>query len=183
MQSRAENRRDFLKQSGVALAATAVSWNASSYASILGANDRVKVGVIGCGDRMKSSLIPAFQEHSKELNFEFVAVSDIWNRRREEGAAFIQKLSGNSIAAVRNNDELYARKDIDAVLVATADFQHALHGVEAVKAGRDAYVEKPTAHTMDDARKFRAAVGPSAVRPRVTRRQPNTFSRASSATS
>jgi predicted dehydrogenase len=47
---------------------------------------------------------------------------------------------------------------VDAVLVATADFQHALHGVEAVNAGRDAYVEKPTAHTMDDARKFRAAV-------------------------
>ena len=46
-----------------------------------GANDRVKVGVIGCGDRMKASLIPAFQEHAKELNFEFVAVSDLWNRR------------------------------------------------------------------------------------------------------
>ena len=59
---------------------------------------------------------------------------------------------------VRNNDELYARKDVDAVLIATADFQHALHGIEAVEAGRDAYVEKPTAHTMDDARKFLAAV-------------------------
>lgn len=152
------NRREFLKTSGAALAATAVSWNASSYASILGANDRVKVGVIGCGDRMKSSLIPAFQEHAKEMNFEFVAVSDIWNRRREEGAAYIQKASGNTIAAVRNNDELYARKDVDAVLIATADFQHALHGVEAVNAGRDAYVEKPTAHTMEDARAFRAAV-------------------------
>ena len=152
------NRREFLKTSGAALAATAVSWNASSYASIVGANDRVKVGVIGCGDRMKSSLIPAFQEHAKEMNFEFVAVSDIWNRRREEGAAYVQKLNGNSIAAVRNNDELYARKDVDAVLIATADFQHALHGVEAVNAGRDAYVEKPTAHTMEDARLFRAAV-------------------------
>ena len=152
------NRREFLKVGGGALAATTLSWNASSYASILGANDRVKVGVIGCGDRMKSSLIPAFQEHAKELNFEFVAVSDLWDRRREEGAAYIQKLSGNSIAAVRNNDELYARKDVDAVLIATADFQHALHGVEAVNAGRDAYVEKPTAHTMDDARQFLAAV-------------------------
>ena len=152
------NRREFLKTSGVALAATAVSWNASSYASIVGANDRVKVGIIGCGDRMKASLIPAFQEHAKEMNFEFVAVSDIWNRRREEGAAYVQKLSGNPIAAVRNNDELYARKDVDAVLIATADFQHALHGVEAVNAGRDAYVEKPTAHTMEDARAFRAAV-------------------------
>jgi predicted dehydrogenase len=153
-----DNRREFLKAGGAVLAATAVSWNASSYARVLGSNDRVKVGVIGCGDRMKSSLIPAFLENAKEMNFEFVAVSDIWNRRREEGAAYIQKLSGNPIAAVRNNDELYTRKDVDAVLIATADFQHALHGVEAVEAGRDAYVEKPTAHTMDDARKFRAAV-------------------------
>ena len=153
------NRREFLKAGAVA--ATVMSLSAKSYASIIGANDRVKVGVIGCGDRMKSSLIPAFQEHAKELNFEFVAMSDIWNRRRDEGAAFIQKASGNPIAAMRNNDELYARKDVDAVLIATADFQHALHGVEAVKAGRDAYVEKPTAHTMTDARNFLAAVNNS----------------------
>src|SRR5580704_2788522 len=152
------DRREFLKMGGAALATTAVSWNATSYAAIVGANDRVKVGVIGCGDRMKGALIPAFLQHSKELNFEFVAVSDIWNRRREEGAAYVQKLSGSTIVPARNNEELYARKDVDAVLVATADFQHARHGVEAVNAGRDAYVEKPTAHTMEDARLFRAAV-------------------------
>jgi predicted dehydrogenase len=152
------NRREFVKAGSAALAATAVSWNASSYAAVLGANDRVRVAVVGCGDRMKGALIPAFFDHAKELNFQFVAVSDIWNRRREEGAAYIQKLSGSPVDAVRNNDELYARKDVDAVLIATADFQHALHGIEAVSAGRDAYVEKPTAHTMDDARKFLAAV-------------------------
>jgi predicted dehydrogenase len=152
------NRRDFLKTGTAALAATALASNSKSYASILGANDRVRVGVIGCGDRMRGALIPAFLQNSKDMNFQFVAVSDIWNRRREEGAAYMQKLSGDPIVPVRNNDELYARKDVDAVLIATADFQHALHGVEAVEAGRDAYVEKPTAHTMADARKFRAAV-------------------------
>jgi predicted dehydrogenase len=135
-----------------------VSWNAKSYAAIAGANDRVRVGVVGCGDRMKQSLIPAFLESAKEMNFEFVAISDLWNRRRDEGVGYIEKLSGAKVDAVRNNDELYARKDVDAVLVATADFQHALHGVEAVNAGRDAYVEKPTAHTMADAKAFRAAV-------------------------
>src|ERR1700761_8098957 len=151
------NRREFLKLG--AMAATAITTNARSYAAIPGANDRVRVGLIGPGDRAKSSLVPAFLDHAKEMNFEFVAVSDIWNRRREEGAAFIQKKCGGSnIAAVRNNDELYARRDVDAVIVATADFQHALHGVEAVQAGRDAYVEKPTAHTMEDAGAFRAAV-------------------------
>src|ERR1700678_4006112 len=153
-----KNRRDFLKIGSAALAATVVPWTATSYAAIVGASDLVRVALIGAGDRAKSALVPAFQEHTKELNFEFVAVSDIWNRRRDEGAAFIQKQCGTPIASVRNNDELYARKDIDAVIIATADFQHATHGVEAVRAGRDAYVEKPTAHTMEDARLFRAAV-------------------------
>jgi predicted dehydrogenase len=152
------NRRDFLKLGTATLATTAASWSARSYAAITGANDRVRVALIGAGDRAKSSLVPAFQDHAKELNFAFVAVSDIWNRRRDEGAAFIQKQCGSPIASVRNNDELYARKDVDAVIIATADFQHATHGIEAVQAGRDAYVEKPTAHTMEDARNFRAAV-------------------------
>jgi predicted dehydrogenase len=116
------------------------------------------VGVVGAGDRMKQGDLPAFQQSAKDLNFQIVAVSDIWSRRREEGAAFIEKLCGNTVETVRNNDELYARKDVDAVLVATADFQHAQHGIEAVNAGRDAYVEKPTANTMADARNFLAAV-------------------------
>ena len=156
------NRREFLKTGSAALAATAVagvtSWSAKSYAAIVGANDRVRVGIIGCGDRMKEGDLPAFQQNAKDMNFQIVAVSDIWSRRREEGAAFIEKLCGNPVDQVRNNDELYARKDVDAVIIATADFQHAYHGTEAVNAGRDAYVEKPTAHTMADARMFRAAV-------------------------
>jgi len=154
--SNAINRRQFIEKSVAAVAA--ISWPAASYARIVGANDRVRVGVIGCGDRMKASLIPAFLEHTQELNFEFAAVSDIWNRRRAEGVEYIEKLSGKRPDQVRNNDELYARKDVDAVIIATADFQHAFHGAEAVEAGRDAYVEKPTAHTMADARRILAAV-------------------------
>jgi predicted dehydrogenase len=125
---------------------------------VRGANDRVRVGIVGFSDRSKDALIPAFMKHAAELNFELVAVSDIWSRRREEGAAFIESLTGTRPALCRNNDELYDRKDVDAVIVATADFQHALHGVEAVRAGRDAYVEKPLANTMADARAIRKAV-------------------------
>src|SRR6202020_1503684 len=111
-----------MKTGSRALAATVVTWNARSYAAIVGANDRVRVGVVGCGDRMKQALIPAFLQHNQETNFQFVAVSDIWNRRREEGAAYIQKLGGGKVDPVRNNDELYSRKDVDAVPIATADF-------------------------------------------------------------
>ena len=84
------NRREFLKTGSAAVAATAVAWNARSYAAIVGANDRVRTAVVGCGDRMKGSLIPAFLEHAQEQNFQFVAISDLWSRRREDGVAYIE---------------------------------------------------------------------------------------------
>ncbi len=151
------SRRDFVKL-GAASLAVAATQSARSYAKIVGANDRVGVGIVGCGDRMLSGDLPSFAANQKDMNFQLVAVSDIWKLARERGAAAVEKVAGSKVDMVRNNDELYARNDIDAVLIATADFQHARHGIEAVKAGRDAYVEKPTAHRMDDARDFLAAV-------------------------
>lgn len=151
------SRRDFIKVTGVGAAGLALT-PASSYAAIQGANDRVRVGVVGYSDRFRGALLRSFLSQAKALNFEIVALSDIWSRRREDGAAHIEKLSGRRPELCRNNDELYDRKDVDAVIIATADFQHALHGVEAVRAGRDAYIEKPLANTMDDARAIRAAV-------------------------
>src|SRR5258708_2857941 len=152
------SRRDFMKTATLGAACVLIASRASSYASILGANDRVRVGIVGYSDRCRQALIPAFLLHAKELNFDFVAVSDTWNRRRDEGAESLSKLVGHEIGKARNNDELYDRKDVDAVIVATADFQHALHGAEAVRAGRDAYVEKPMANTMEDAKTIRKAV-------------------------
>jgi predicted dehydrogenase len=151
-------RREFLKAAGLGLTGAALGFTAKSYASIAGANDRVRVGIVGFSDRMRDALVPSFMEHAGALNFEMVAISDIWNRRRDEAVAHLKKLAGKALATARNNDELYARKDVDAVMVATADFQHAYHAIEAVKAGRDAYVEKPLAHTMEDARAVRKAV-------------------------
>lgn len=135
------SRRTFMKTATLGAAGMIVGSHAVSYARILGANDRVRVGIVGYSDRCRQSLIPAFLIHAKELNFDFVAVSDIWSRRRDEGAESLSKIVGHEIAKARNNDELYERKDVDAVIIATADFQHALHGVEAVGAGRDAYIE------------------------------------------
>jgi predicted dehydrogenase len=151
-------RRDFLKLAGAGVAGTALSAAASSYARIAGANDRVGVGIVGFSDRFRNSLAPSFSKSAGELNFEFVALSDIWNRRREEGAAFVAKLTNKQVASARNNEELYDNKDVQAVIIATADFQHATHGVDAIHAGRDAYIEKPLANVMEDARAIRAAV-------------------------
>jgi predicted dehydrogenase len=152
------SRRDFMKSATLSAAGVMIASRASSYTRILGANDRVRVGIVGYSDRCRQALIPSFLMHAQELNFDFVAVSDIWSRRRDEGAAALGKLLGHEIAKARNNEELYDRKDVDAVIIATADFQHALHGVEAVRAGCDAYVEKPMANTMEDAKAIRKAV-------------------------
>ena len=151
-------RREFMKIAGAGAAGLALARPAYSQSRIRGANDRVRVGIVGFSDRTKNDLLPAFMKHAAALNFEIVAVSDIWSRRREEGVARIQKLTGSKAAACRNNDELYDRNDVDAVIIATSDFQHALHGVEAMRAGRDAYIEKPLANTMADAKAIRAAV-------------------------
>ncbi|HEY2931569.1 MAG TPA: Gfo/Idh/MocA family oxidoreductase [Acidobacteriota bacterium] len=152
------SRRNFIRTMAAGAAGMAVTSRASSYARIVGANDRVRVGIVGFSDRFRSALLPAFLTHAGSLNFEFVAVSDIWSRRRNEAVDAVEKRTGKKIATARNNDELYDRKDIDAVIVATADFQHARHAVEAVRAGCDAYVEKPLANTMEDARLVLKAV-------------------------
>ena len=149
------SRRNFIKQGVKATAATyatTIGFSAKSYGNIIGANDRVRLGVVGFSDRFRGSHLPCFLNHSKELNFDIVAVSDIWKIRREEGTEFLQKTLGHSIRAARNNEELYAGKDIDGVFISTADFQHAIHATEAVKAGMDVYCEKPFAETMEDNR-------------------------------
>jgi predicted dehydrogenase len=154
------SRRDFIKVSAAGTAGIAISSRASSYARILGANDRVRVAFVGPGDRARDALIPSFLRLAGELNFEPVAVCDIWNKRRDEGADFVAQqadtlkvpIAGEQLAKARNTDELYSMKNVDAVIIATADFQHAYHCIEAVRAGKDVYVEKPFANIMSDAR-------------------------------
>jgi len=159
-----KSRRTFIKNSAIAAAGTyvgAMGFSAKSYGNIVGANDRVRVGVVGFSDRFKSALLPSFLKSNKELNFDIVGVSDIWNYRRELGKNHIQGLLGHDIKACINNDELYTMKDLDAVIVGTADFQHALHTIEAVNAGCDVYCEKPFAETMSDNRAALKAVNAS----------------------
>lgn len=149
------SRRYFIKQTTLAAAGTllaAKGISAKSYRNIIGANDRVRLGVVGFSDRFRQSHLPSFMQHYKELNFDIVAVSDIWKYRREEGQNYLKDKMAHDIIACRNNEELYAQKDIDGVFVSTADFEHALHAIQAVNAKCDVYCEKPFAETMEDNR-------------------------------
>ncbi|WP_336515934.1 Gfo/Idh/MocA family oxidoreductase [Pollutibacter soli] len=155
------SRRKFIGQAVKATAATylgSLAFSPKSYARILGANDRVGVGVVGYSDRFRSSLLPSFLNHYKDQNFDIIAVSDIWRLRREDAQAALRQKFDHDITACVNNDALYDLKNLDAVIISTADFQHALHCIEAVKAGKDVYVEKPFAETMADNRAALKAV-------------------------
>lgn len=151
-------RRDFLRTVGMGASALALGIPSFKSGRVLGANERIRVGIVGFSDRGKYSLFPALLHWAGELNFEVVALSDIWRLRREEGAAYFEQKTGRKILACRNNDELYESGIVDAVIISTADFQHARHTIEAVEAGCDVYVEKPFANTMEDARAALGAV-------------------------
>jgi len=148
-------RREFIQKT--ALGAAGLTLSSRSYSRVIGANDRVRVGIVGFSDRFRGSLAPQFLAQANELNFEIVAVSDLWSTRREEAVNYFKE-KGITIRTARNNDELYSEKDTDAVIISTADFQHALHLAEAVREGQDAYCEKPFAETMADAREALKAV-------------------------
>ncbi len=155
------SRRNFIKKSAVGAAGiTLGGLSARTYGNSLGANDKIRVGIVGFANRSRYSLIPAFLDNAADMNMEIVAVSDIWNKRREEAKRFFKE-KGIDIALARNNEELYEKHNLDAVIIATADFQHALHCKQAVEAGCDVYTEKPFAETMDDNKAALKAVNDS----------------------
>jgi len=143
------SRRDFCRGTAAGMAGILASGVAPSLYA-LGANDRIRVACVGYSDRFRGSLVKCFKHHNAELNFDLVAVADLWKKRLlEEAKPGLEKEMGHEIAAYRSDVELYEKaKDIDAVIISTADFQHAQHAVHAANAGKDAYCEKPIAEDM-----------------------------------
>ena len=149
------NRRQLLHHSslaGLGLLAARTLPTALGQTRASGANERIRIGLVGFSDRLSGALLPAYLAFEKEFNCEIVGVSDLWSLRRQQAEEWLTKRTGKTIPTFRNNEELYDKAKPDAVIISTADFQHPLHLIEAVKAGCDAYCEKPFAETMADAR-------------------------------
>lgn len=89
---------------------------------------------------------------SESSNAEITAVCDIWTMNLERGAKLVQDWWGRQPRKFRRFEDMLALEDLDGVIIATADFQHAKMLVQALKAGKDVYCEKPMANDLADAR-------------------------------
>jgi predicted dehydrogenase len=126
-------RRSFLITTGLtALASTRV----------FGANDKLRIGVIGAGERMRGLLNAA---DKTGLPYEIVAVSDVYGPHRD---AIKERSKGSATTHLDYHEVL--NKDIDAVIIAAPDHWHVKMATDALSAGKDAYLEKPVTHTIDE---------------------------------
>lgn len=149
------DRRTFMKQAtGTMLAA---GMDARSYARVMGANDRIRLAQLGCGGRSHGH-VHMVQMASQQIPVETVAVCDIWSLARERRAAQVKEAFRLDPQSYKYSEEMLAGKDIDGVMIATGDFQHAKLCAEVVRAGKDCYVEKPFANVLSEAKETRDAV-------------------------
>ena len=167
-------RRRFLKDPAGAAAGLGAlsSLTASSFADVLGANDRVRIGVIGTGGRamqLMDHLVPKPQDavqggiqqwKTKPVSgAHVVAVADVYEPHRNRAAA----KAGPKTAKFHDYRKLLEQKDVEAVIIAAPDHWHKQMLIDAVAVGKDVYVEKPVTHAPKKAprrsRPWRRAAG------------------------
>jgi predicted dehydrogenase len=135
-------RRDFLRKSAAGAAAASLFYSTFTIAneSVKGANQRIGMGCIGTGSRFMSQHLGSCLRLKQEGLVEPVAVCDVYAPRAQEAA---EKTGGK---IYRNFKDLLADPKVDAVCIATPDRHHAPQAIEAVRAGKDVYCEKPLTH-------------------------------------
>ena len=153
MSSGVINRRDFLKGSAGVGAVALVTHASAESGKTVAANDRIRLGLIGAGGR-GSYLGQTYRSIAEESGeCEIAAVCDVYEKRKRVAAA-LHKCQGYS-----DYREVLERKDLDAVIVATPDHWHSRIAIAAMESGKDVYLEKPMAHTIEEARQIVEAAG------------------------
>ena len=138
-------RRGFMAAS---VAASSVS--AARAGRVVGANDRIGIGIIGCGRR---NLLREVLEFQEQTNVEVRAVCDIWRQQRENAASDVRQASSTEPKQIEMYEDLLRLPEIDAVVIGTPDHQHCTQLIDATRASKDAYVEKPLAMSMKELRR------------------------------
>jgi predicted dehydrogenase len=147
------SRRGFLVASAAGLAA-------SSYAQTKGANERLKVGVIGCGGMAQGHMQTLMKNRDID-NVEIVTVCDLYQKRLDEAA----KLTGAK--PVADYRAILDDKSIDYVLIATPEHWHSKVTLDAAAAGKHIYCEKPMTRTIEQAKKVVAGVKEGQIKMQV----------------
>ena len=160
-------RREFLKHAatvgaGMVVVPTIVS------SSVFGANapsNRINIGAIGTGRISRDHDMPGVLKYD---NVRIIAAADVDAHRVAEAATYVENYYAkklgkpyNSFTTYENYQDLLANKDIDAVLISTPDHWHAKQAIDAVRAGKDVYLQKPTSLTIAEGRKMSDAVNAS----------------------
>lgn len=166
-----KTRRAFLKEAGTGIttvaalapiAKEAVAQTARKFVfapgRVIGANDRINVGFVGCGGRMGTHIRYLVQRTKEKGDVQLVAVNDIYDKRKQLAR---QATGVDEKAVYHDYRELCSRPDIDIVVIASPDHWHHLHTMAALKAGKDVYLEKPMTYTIEEAKEIAESVAAS----------------------
>ncbi len=153
-------RREFVAQAGKTAAVAGLALSAASAASaaqtvraaapaavsrrVIGANDKIRMALIGCGGMGRANL-DSFMGHS---DVEVIGVCDVDANHLNDAAAAVENKYGRKPAAVKDFRRILDMKDVDAVIIGTPDHWHALPMIHACEVGKDVYCEKPISHDI-----------------------------------
>jgi len=165
MESTNISRRKFVKgvassAVGIATFGSSLGMSAISYSRIIGANERINVGVIGCGG-MANAHMEALLNMKQSDNVEITAVCDVFTKRLDKAKELTQA------QAFKNYQEILKNKDIDYVLIATPEHWHYQMTLDAIDAGKHIYVEKPMTHTIEQAKDITEKIAVSKLKLQV----------------
>jgi predicted dehydrogenase len=142
-----DTRRSFLKKAVTGSLAITVgdkilSSGASSFRSIAGANEVIRVAVIGCNSR-GASMAGTF---ARQKNAEVIYICDVDDIAMQKGIKSVREVTGKEPKGVRDFRKILDDKDLNAVYIAAPDHWHAPASILSLKAGKHVYVEKPLSH-------------------------------------
>jgi predicted dehydrogenase len=141
------SRRDFVKDSTITAIGTGLALSSGPFAGkVLGANEKITVGVIGCGSQGRWNM----RDFLRQPDVQIAAVCDVYEANLNQA----REMTDGKAAAYKDFRKLLEQKDIDAVIIATPDHWHAMPAIHACDAGKDVYVEKPLSHTIQEGRKM-----------------------------
>jgi predicted dehydrogenase len=153
MAEKTVSRRNFIGTSaaGISTLAAAASTFAATRSGSVNANEKLRIGFIGMGGRCGAHLDSSITIHKQQGSVELAAVCDVFNRNRENAAHKIKEATGKQPMITGDYREILADDAIDAVCIATPDHWHARQTIDALKAGKHVYCEKPMTHSVEEA--------------------------------